>query len=482
MARSRLGFRLFAAAVVLGAALLVGEGLARGLGLVAPEWQGKDPGDVIMVGHPTRLWGMGEGRRQNAGAVATINTLGLRGELPRVPRPRGRERVLVTGDSSFFGHGVADDDAPAALVGARLRAAGIDADAVNAAIPGYSTEQTLRLLDEVGWALEPTLLVVCNHWSDAHFDHFRDQDLLHTRDAFGGGWLARSALFRLLAVQVDRARGGEGAHLVGWTRHSAWSATGVRRVDPRRYADNLDTIVRAAAARDVGVVLLTPTNRDMARGALDGEEVRRPYVAAQRLVAEAHGVPRVETLPAFIAAATTLGPDALFLDDLHPSAAGNAVVADAIVATLQQAGWPRARLVGRDAAVDTAGIVDPVPAGADPGPMSPQVNLYPGGSEGLAAHGAAPPEAGATHAAAPVPAAAWTLRGTVHAPPGPVEVTVRSLADEKLGAIVLRGETEFAIAVPAGHARVRLEAMGAAGRVEQEVAAGAAPLVVVLGE
>ncbi len=465
--RQTLLFRAAAAGLVLVAALFVGEGFARGLGIVAPAWQARDPGDVIMVGHPTRLWGMGEGKRSNAGSIATINALGLRGDMPRMPRPVARARVLVTGDSSFFGHGVADDATPAVLVGAALRGHGLDVDTVNGAVPGYSTEQTRLLLDEIGWATEPTLLVVCNVWSDYNFDHFRDQDLLRTQALFGRGLLARSALFRLAAGWGDSLRGGEGAHVVTWTQHSTWPESGVRRVSARRFAENLDRIARDAAARGIGVVFLRPTNRDMARGDDSGADVRAPYFDAQAAVAAWHGVPLIETGPAFAAAAALLGPDQLFLDDLHPSAAGNAVLAGAMVDGLVAAGWPTSRLVGRADAFDAAAIADSAEAGrgASPGSMSPQVNLFPAGNRALAA---VEFSEGTKAAVGRDETAAWILAGTAHAPPGPVEVTVRSVADEKLGAVVLRGQTSYSFEIPAGHARVRVEAMAAGGRVIEE--------------
>lgn len=480
--RQSLRFRLLAAAVALVAFGLFGEGYARFLAPVAPVWQARDPGDVIMIGHPTRLWGMGAGKRRNGGAYATISDLGLRGEEPRLPRPRGRERVMITGDSSFFGHGVADAATPAVLLADRLHAAGIDADTVNAAVPGYSTEQTRLLLDEVGWGLEPTLLVVCNVWSDYNFDHFKDADLLATQQTFGVGLLGRSAFLQLVAGGVDRLRGGEGAHLVTWTQHSRWPELGVRRVPPRRYAENLDAIVRNAQARNIGVLFVQPTNRDMARGDLSGAEVRSPYFDAQDAVGAWHGVPVVHTFEAFAAAAVAQGPDALFLDDLHPSEAGNAVLADAMLGGLLAAHWPAERLLGREVRFDASAVTDTAPEsrGASPGAMSPQVNLFPGGAAGLATASAAGPSASGSPADAATPA--WTLRGTVQAPPAPVEVTARTLGDVRLASVVLRGQTEFEFEIPAGHPHVRVEAMSADGRVTVEMGRGDPELALVLGK
>lgn len=483
--RQSLRFRLAAAVITLFAFGLFGEAYARFLAPALPVWQARDPGDVIMVGHATRLWGMGAGQRQNGGATASINDLGLRGEKPRLPRPPGRERVMVTGDSSFFGHGVADDATPAVLLAARLRAKGFDADTVNAAVPGYSTEQTLLLMEEVGWALEPSLLVVCNVWSDYNFDHFRDQDLLATRQAFTDTFRGQSALFQLVAGWADRFRGGEGAHLVTWTQHSQWPETGVRRVPPRRYAENLDSLVRQAAARNVGVIFVQPTNRDMARGDLSGADVRSPYFEAQDSVAAWHGLRVVDTLDAFTVAGVAAGSDTLFLDDLHPSAAGNAVLADTMMAGLVAADWPMARQVGRLEAFDASGIVDTAPdsRGASPGAMSPQVNLFPGGATGLSrASTSAPKPAQAASAAGSVDGAAWTLSGTVRAPPAPVEVTARTLGDERIATVVLRGQTEFRFDIPAGNPRVRVEAMSADGRIAVVAASGGGDLALVIGE
>ncbi len=484
--RPTLAFRVVAMAVLLGVAMLLGEGIARLAGPSIPYWQARDTGGVIMVGHPTRLWGMATGVRQNAGTTATINASGLRGPLPEVPRPRLRERVMITGDSSFFGHGVPDDATSAALLAGRLRAAGIDAETVNASIPGYSTEQTRLLLDEVAWAMEPTLLVVANLWSDFNFDHFRDADLLRTQRTFYQNPLARSAFFQVLAGGIDRLRGGEGARIVTWTRRSAWPEKGTRRVPVTRYAENLDAIVRDARARDIGVVFLAPTNRDMARGGLSGdiagEDVRRPYFDAQAKVAAHHGLPVVDTLAPLTAAAVGGDADPLYVDEMHPSAAGNAVIAEAIAATLKAAGWPTNRLLGRDVVFDTTTVADTFPGGESDttNPMSPQVNLFPRAEMAGASMGPTPPEGtpdGGTDADA-----GWVVSGTVRAPPGPIRLELRSDAGDALATSVLDDPGPFTLRVGPGNGQVRVVATAAAGTAEAKAVLGGGAVVLVIGE
>ena len=190
MRSRRLRFRVLASLVVLLVVAVGAEMAARAMGPVIPAWQPQTGVGVIMTGHPTRLWGMAPGVRQNFKVSATINELGLRGP---VPGPRTGERILLVGDSSFFGHGIADDATIAVVLEKDLRERGIDVDVVNAAIPGYSTEQTLLLLEEVGWGFDPTLLLSGNLWSDNNADGFRDADLLRTAAAFHGNPLAESS-------------------------------------------------------------------------------------------------------------------------------------------------------------------------------------------------------------------------------------------------------------------------------------------------
>lgn len=478
--RAPLGTRLVASTLVLLVVALVAEGVARLVAPEAPTWRGADTGAVVMVGHPTRLWGMGPGVRQNAGTIATIAPIGLRAPLPDGPRPAGRERVLVLGDSTYFGHGVADDATLEAHLQARLRGDGLDVEVLNGGVPGYSTEQTRLLLDEVGWGLEPTLLVLGNVWSDNNFDHFRDADLLRTSAAFARNPLARSAFFQLLAGAVDRLRGGEGAHLVTWTRRSAFPAEGVRRVPLRRYAENLDAMVRAAAARGVGVALLTPANVGMVEGTAPRPTSWDPYFEAQAAVARHHGVPRIEALPALAAAAATGGAGALFIDDMHPSAAGHARIAEALADTLHAAGWPDARLLGHAEPFDASGLRDVGEHEFDrtASPQSPQTNLFRDASPSGGRGPARAPDRGGASAGARV---AWEVAGRVTAAGGPVRVEIRRPSGEPLGVVLLAAPGAFRVPVRGDQERVVVVASDARGReVRAEAERGASTLALAI--
>ncbi len=380
--RGRLVLRLLFSVFIFVSAVVIAEGLAREIDPAAPLWNSRGGGTaVIMTSHPTRLWTMAPGIRPNAGVPSTINEDGLRGPLPELPRPSGRQRILVTGDSSFFGHGVRDEETLGVQIEAQLRRRGLDVDVVNGAIPGYSTAQTLLLLDELGWSYEPTLLLVGNLWSDNNFDAFRDADLLRTAAVSSRPLLGNLALFRLLSATADRLRGGNGGRVVTWTRSSEWPTSGTRRVPIQDYAVNLDKIMREAAARGIGVALIAPTNVGLVEGRYPDGGHWDVYFEVQAQLARRHHVPLLRALPVLQAAGEG---KSLFVDEMHPSARGNSLLGDAIAETLIQTGWPEKTLLASGFPVDASGLVDePVQKLGLPPPLpnSPQFQLFSGARE-----------------------------------------------------------------------------------------------------
>ena len=349
-------FKVVATLLMFVFAAVVLEVIARQVGPQIPILRDTDKEAEIMVGHPTRLWTMSEGVRRNAGATATIHSTGLRGHIPQSDRAEGVQRILLLGDSSFFGHGVEDEETLPVRLQRGLEAQGEQVQVINGAIPGYSSEQARALMEDVGWDLEPTLLLVGLLWSDNTWDLFRDGDLMKTAQQFHRNPLARSSFYQMLAGAIDRAKGGQGARIITWTRKSEWPDVGVRRVDVRRYATNLDYLVREAARRGAGVVFIAPANEDMVNPRRPGESFSwSMYFDAQQAVAAHHGVPVVSVLPPFkeafeeSIASSGSGEDAIktiFLDKMHPTPFGQQLMATAVQEELSEQGWPQAPLAG----------------------------------------------------------------------------------------------------------------------------------------
>ncbi len=337
--------RVFAAFVGI-ATLSLAEGLARLLpppSAAAGAWRQQDaaPEGILLDGSPWFLWELSPGTHREFGVSVSINSVGLRGPEPG---EKSRPRVMAVGDSSIYGFGVADSEVFTARLGAPLQA-----DVINAGVPGYSTFQTLNLLDARALALEPDLLLIGNLWSDNSFDTFVDRDLL----AAYTGWtlsptqrvrsvLERSSGFRWLDWGL-RVRGhAVEATRVGWTVGRGGDPMGKRRVGIEDYAANLDAMVERLRDRGGSVVFVLLANRE---DILHGEPLPawEPYRSVMRETAARWGAPTVDVPAAFVASG--LDVDALFLDLMHPSAVGHQLLAEAVLSTL--GGWPQTPIVLR---------------------------------------------------------------------------------------------------------------------------------------
>jgi lysophospholipase L1-like esterase len=374
------GRKLLFSALTTACALLALELGARLVDLQGPRWR-QHQGVDLMVSHPTRLWAMAPGAHRSGALLAQVGEAGLRGPALPAPAAGDAPRVLVLGDSSFFGHGVREAETLPAQLEQALRARGVDARVQNFGVPGYSSIQSRALLDEQGWAADPDLVLIGSLWSDNNIDGFRDADLLATRRLLDQSRLSGLRSFLLLTTLVSSLRGERGARVVSWTSSSAFPSEGQRRVPLPDYAAQLDGMARDAAARGVGVAFLAPANQDMLGTGADAGGVAPvwgAYFEAQAAVAAHHGVPLVPLAPAL--AASGSDPAALFVDVMHPSAEGHRLAAEAVAEALVAAGWPAARLRAQGPAFDPATLPpDPfVGAPLPAGHRSPQLQLFGG--------------------------------------------------------------------------------------------------------
>jgi lysophospholipase L1-like esterase len=83
-----------------------------------------------------------------------------------IPKPSGRFRILVLGDSVAFGARVRRREAFPERLEASLAASALPIDVVNAAVSGYSTWNEARWLAERGSLFEPDLVLVATCWND----------------------------------------------------------------------------------------------------------------------------------------------------------------------------------------------------------------------------------------------------------------------------------------------------------------------------
>lgn len=350
-------------AIVVGILFGLPETVLRIMDYRQPVYQAAAPTGEI-PGSPYLLWELSPGRRNSYGAVASINSLGLRGPEIAIPGPPGVRRFITLGDSSVYGFGVRDDEVFGQVA---ARTLGPPAEVVNGAIEGYSTYQTLNLLKMRALATRPDLFVVCNLWSDNNFDNFVDKEMLELYGEYGRGWrfrleqlLGRSRLFQAIDWQLAGKARARRVRTVGWMR-SARAKQGyghARRVSINDYARNLEALAQLALERRAQLLFIVLANQEDLRNDPSFVWPWSVYRTVMRDTAKRHGAPVIEVPDLF--RASGLPTKALFLDAMHPTATGHRLIGEALAGRLRNAGW----LEG--ASIMSGGTGGPVPQYQDP--------------------------------------------------------------------------------------------------------------------
>jgi lysophospholipase L1-like esterase len=199
-ARRPRAFRL--AAVALSLAVVVGgaEAILAAAGLPAPTtFVDGGGGDAEIVDRrvydvdPSLLWRPHRSATLDFPEAAFVrvhtNAHGLRGADRDDEAAKSRLRVLCMGDSITFGVSLADDETyPARLERALRDRLGPDVApvVVNAGVPGYSSVQGMRLLDELA-SFKPDVVVWWFGMNDGKPAPGGPDSKLHVPDASSGG-------------------------------------------------------------------------------------------------------------------------------------------------------------------------------------------------------------------------------------------------------------------------------------------------------
>lgn len=316
--------------------LLGGAELAARLLWEPPPVEADD--DYLMPPHPTRLWAPRPGATMGAGEAAIrIGADGLR-ELPTTGEAL---RIFTVGDSNVFGHGLKDADTLQLQLKQALGRRGVGVDVLCGGVPGYSSEQSRALMDELGWDKDIDLLLIENLLSDSTHEHFTDrawmQQLSRGSPRLDQRLLDASMFWAWLRHRmVERSRI---QRRIKWIREP--NLVAAERVSVREYKENLSYMMEEAARRGIGAAILQLATVGRYRGDPDAPA----YVAAQRELAAKYQVPIVDAVQ--VLQASQLSSEQAFIDPVHASGPANGLYAEALAEVLTQAGWPENKLLAK---------------------------------------------------------------------------------------------------------------------------------------
>ncbi len=349
------------ARVRLGSTFVAGERLGT-------SWK------VVARFDPVLGWANESGARGNIETAefsyrASINSLGFRDPPQALAKREGVRRVLFLGDSMTWGWGVNDGERFCDLLGARL---GAGIEVTDAAVPGYGTDQELWTLAACGDALSPDLVVlvfVLNDTLECRNARSYDMDkprFVLERDTWSIEGLPVSDPRGALRRWLGPGLASMGAHSALWTSLLRWrqgrqplleidsgpkpylpkQAVKVREaaetlLDVKSPARHALTLMRAwCAERKIPfAVLVLPHKHDQYLYEPLHERPEFDGTTAVTKVVERVGTELdfpVLNVDALMFAAAVRG-ERLHCGDGHLNAAGNQLVAEALVSKVE--GW-----------------------------------------------------------------------------------------------------------------------------------------------
>jgi len=318
--------------------------------LMALRWPPANYSRGDLPPHPTYLWVLEPGKYKHGQYTTSINSLGMRGRYPeKVETQVGS--ILLVGDSSIFGWEVPDGGT---LARALEREFKNRVEVFNGGVPGYSTEQSLLWLDDLLPATHPQLVVIANQWSDSTVSAFVDLDLFEETSTFG----YRATYHSLRLANYSRVwrairyltRKSRGLHPLQRTIDDMRSALAPGEGEPRvpleDYTNNLRAMVKRSREAGSDVLLLVLAGAaDLTVGVagMDDNDPVLQYRKAMAEIALESGCPLLHAEEPL--RATGLPSSTLFVDGIHPSATGQAVLAKALAKLLDERGWERGQIM-----------------------------------------------------------------------------------------------------------------------------------------
>ncbi|MFT4975789.1 MAG: hypothetical protein ACI8S6_001682 [Myxococcota bacterium] len=269
-------------------------------------------------------WRLPRGREAVVEGVRyRINREGMRG-APLSRKAPGEVRLLTLGDSSIYGDLVAEEAIFSRVAAGHLSAAwGCEVRDYNGAVPGYSADQAVSWLQELGPRIQPEYIVMGAMWSDIYTGNESVEDLGYLRSP-----LRMLATYRVLRTMLSPWLSARRVRWIG-SRDDFTDPTEARLGAYISSLRQTVDVARGLGAEVIFLMLPAPIDLDVAPVPESVQEHR----AAMALVAEETGSLLVHG-PAWMAAEG--GSLSLFDDQVHPSALGHGLLGYALSETVQQ--------------------------------------------------------------------------------------------------------------------------------------------------
>ena len=311
------------------------------------------------------------------------NDDGLTPHTARRERRPGVQRIMIFGDSGVVGTAVLQEETVNARLEGRLRAEGLDVEVYNAGVEGYSTDQSLLLMERLLPLYRPDVVVYALHVNDfggivtgvaygnpkPHLlfgsggqlelvpPDFEREEVISRRGSGLRDLIQRSAVYRLAQPLLYSLRASAGA----WEEELLIGVDNDRPHYDREALERLDwTLLRALidrmrqAASAQGAELLVYMHPELTavwnpfveqiveRKGIDGASYDREALE-RRLgrVAGEVGVPLAPMVPGFLEVQER-GPFHLLPRDYHCNPVGYEITAELLQKSLAEAGWLRA--------------------------------------------------------------------------------------------------------------------------------------------
>jgi len=294
--------------------------------------------------HPFLLWEEPPGVRQEEGIEIHINEMGLRGPLLDRPKPAEMRRLMVLGDSLGFGAQVQAHQTLSQVAVNELGGERVGLEAVNGALPGYSTLQMWNLMELRGWSLEPDVIVILENPTDRSVGHFLDEEVIPMvrPPSVWARWLAGSALFRVLDYRLSVLHGRHYQRHLEVIRGNGQGNPAKRpRLGVNGTARAVRSLVERAQAHDVGLVfVLAPIPEDLTDDPVPTDVKLHRQVLQD--AANWSGAVLVDSGEVF--AQTQRPPEELWLDGVHLTALGHRLIGRDLARVL--GAWIRGDAVG----------------------------------------------------------------------------------------------------------------------------------------